>query len=307
MSLEDSTDSQKTTTSESQPASPRKRGRPRKSTPVSLEQPGDLGLGLKERRALNQELRRRGLQNSDLPVPLSDHVTKKSRKGKAGQIVVRALSGVQKSTAANLARKLENELSGGRDDIIEKLEASGSANQSIQRLAGILESQPQFSLARAIAEAGADVAVVLDTYTKGALALRKTEVVLNLYKEMPHMIRDLVRHAIDQEEDCGVCFGVGKVTAQAKGTHLTKTCPRCKGSGKSHVSSEHKEFAVRELLEVAELKPKKQGLAVNVNQGVQVNVPSGGGDLLARLSKAADEVLYHQATPGEVVDAEVVD
>lgn len=244
------------------------------------------------------------MSNSDLPVQLSDHVTKRSRKGKAGQIVVRALSGVQKSSAANLARKLENELSGGREDIIEKIEASGTQNQSIRKVAGILEAHPNLSLARAIAEAGADVALVLDTFAKGALALKKMETVLAVYREMPHLMRDLARHAIDQEEDCEVCLAAGKVQAVAKGTHLLKTCPRCKGSGKKLVASPHKAMAVKELLDISEMKPKKSGLALNVNQAVQVNA-GGGGDLLARMSKAADEVLYHQG--GQVVDAEVVE
>jgi len=169
-----------------------------------------------------------------------------------------------------------------------------------------LESHPQFSLARAIAEAGADVALVLDTYAKGALALKKMETVLGIYKEMPHLMRDLARHAIDQEEDCDVCLSVGKVTAMAKGVNLTKTCPKCKGSGKSLASSEHKQFAMSKLLDISEIAPKKGGLALNVNQAVQVNAGGGGNDLLARMSKAADEVLYSRP-PTDVVDGEVVE
>lgn len=223
--------------------------------------------------------------------------------------MVRNLSGVQNSSAAQLARKLENEISPDREDLLEKLEASGTTNQAIRKVAGLLELRKDFSLARCVAEAGADVAGVLDAYTKGALALRKTETVLEIYRQMPHLVRDLARHAIDQEQDCEVCLGVGKVTAVAKGTSLTKSCPRCKGSGKTLSTSEHKAMAVKELLEISEIKPKKTGLALNVNQGVQVNVPGGGGDLLARMSKAADEVLYHQSpgATGGPIDAEVVE
>jgi hypothetical protein len=253
----------------------------------------DLGLGLKARKALNQELKRRGMKDEDLPVPLQDKVTHRSRKGKAGQIVVRALSGVQKSTASQLARRLEHDLSGGRDDIIEKLEASGTSNQAVQKVAALLESHPQFSLARAVAEAGADVAHVLDTYAKGALALKKMETVLGIYKEMPNLMRDLMRHAIDSEVTCEVCFGATQVVGKAGGKSLTQTCPRCKGSGKALSSSEHKEFAMTKLLGMSGLEPAKTGATVNVNQAVQVNA-GANTELLARMSKAADEVLYGQ-------------
>lgn len=262
---------------------------------------GDLGLGQKARRKLNQELRKRGVKNSELPALLRDTVVAKSRKGKAGQIVVRSLSGVENSAAAQLARKLENSLSEGRDDVIEKLEASGSQNQTIKEVSRILTAKPNFSLARAIAEARADVSMVLDSYAKGALALKKMETVLEIYKQMPHLMRDLMRHAIDEETECGICLGVGQVTPRAGSKKLSMECPRCKGSGKARNPSDHKEFAVQKVLEMSELLPKKQPM-VNVNQAVQV--VSHGADVLTRMSKAADEILYARSNP--VIDAEVL-
>lgn len=293
----------------------RKRGRPRKTptlevaethpTPPSseVETPGGGVLAQKVRRKLNQELRKVGVRNSELPALLRDSVTARSRKGKVGQIVVRSLSGVENSGAAQLARKLENQLSEGRDDVIEKLEASGSNNQSIRAVARILTARPDFSLARAIAEAKADVAVVLDSYAKGALALKKMETVLEIYKQMPHLMRDLMRHAIDEEEACGVCLGVGSVSPRAGARKLGLQCPRCKGTGSAKQSSEHKEFAIQKVLEMSEMLPKKTPM-VNVNQAVQVNAGQGA-DVLTRMSKAADEILYAQSNP--VLDAEVVD
>ncbi len=264
------------------------------------------GLGLKARRQLHKTLTRSGISESDLPHQLQDTVIKKSRKGKAGQIALRQLSGVQKSPAAQLARKLEHELSEGREDICEKLQASGGTNQSVLRVAELLESNPQFSLARAIVEAGADVAHVLDHYAKGALALKKMETVLNLYKQMPDLMRDIARHAIDKESACDICLGLGKVTGRANGKTLNSTCPRCGGSGKQLSTSEHKEFAVQKMLEISEMLPKKQGMNLNVNQAVQVNA-GGSSDVLARLSKAADEIIYGRGVTTPIVDAEVVD
>ena len=270
----------------------------------SPQEPPAGALGLKVRRTLNRKLTRSGISEEDLPLQLRDTVVKKSRKGKAGQISLRQLSGIQKSPATQLVRKLEHELSEGRDDIIEKLQASGGSNQAVLDVAALLQSNPQFSLARAIVEAGADVAHVLDHYAKGALALKKMETVLGLYREMPRLMRDIVRHAVDQETTCELCFGEGKVAGRANGKSLNTSCPRCKGSGKQVSSSEHKEFAVQKVLEMSEMLPKKSGLAVNVNQAVQVNA-GGGSDVLARLSRAADEIIYGRKE--SVVDAEVVD
>jgi len=255
---------------------------------------------------MNRVLTSSGLPEEDLPLQLRDITVKKSRKGKAGQITLRALSGVQKSPAAQLARKLEHELSTGREDIQEKLQASGTSNQAVLRVAEILGANPQFSLARAIVEAGADVAHVLDNYAKGALALKKMETVLGLYREMPNLMRDLVRHAVDRETTCEICFGEGKVTPRANGKSLSKPCPRCSGTGKAFSSSEHKALAVNKVLEMTEMLPKRQPL-VNVNQAVQVNNAGGGSEILARLSKAADEILYGRTAPAGTVDAEVID
>lgn len=249
------------------------------------------------------------MSEEELPGMLRDQIVKKSRKGKAGQIVVRNLSGVQKSPAAQLARKLEHDIAGSKEDVLEKLEASGSSNRAVQQVKLLLAQRPDFSLARAIAEAGADVAHVLDHYAKGALALKKMETVLGLYKEMPVLMRDILRHAIDKETTCEVCLGAGQVPYKAGANKLTQPCPRCAGSGKALQVSEHKEFAVQKVLEMSEMLPKRGGPLVNVNQAVQVNQGGADSNVLARLSKAADEILYGGAAPGPssyVVDAVAV-
>lgn len=258
-------------------------------------------------------LRGQGVPDEQLPEFLQDKVVKKSRKGKVGQIVVRQLSGVQKNPAAQLARKLENEIAPSRDDLVEKLEASPTAGKQIKEVAALLLSRPDFSLARAIAECKADVAGVLDHYAKGALALKKMETVLQLYQEMPHLMRDIMRHAIDKEVDCEICLGVGKVPFKGGGKSLTSKCPRCGGTGRCWQSSEHKEFAVNKVLQLSEMAPGGRGPLVEVKQAVQVNQGGAGSDVLAKLSKAADEILYgtasqRQLSSGDdpyVVDAEL--
>jgi hypothetical protein len=241
-----------------------------------------------------------------LPVLFQDKLVAKSRNGKAGQIIVKSLSGVKPNAAARLAQKLEKELSGGREDIIEKLQASGSQNQSIQRVVALMQENPRYGLARAIAEAAADVAVVMNCFGKGALELKKLETVLELYKEMPTLMKDLVKHAVDGEDACDLCYGLGEVQKKA-GAKVGAVCPRCKGSGKVVTSSKHKEFAMQKVLEMTEMLPKKAPM-VNVNQAVQVNNSGGmNSDLLERMSKAADEILYARPTATPPPDTSVVD
>jgi phage FluMu protein Com len=264
-------------------------------------------LDRKARKALRSELLKRGCREDELPFPLQDVEVARSKKGKNGQIVVRALSGIVPGPATKLAQKLERDFSQSRDDLLEKLQASGNTSQTIQRLCAILEARPDVSLARAVAEAKADVGLVLEWYAKGALALKKMETVLEIYRQMPHLMRDLARHAIDAEVDCEVCLGQGKVVSRAGAGKLSQSCPRCKGTGKAFSSSEHKQFAVGKLLEMSDLMPKRGGPSVQVNQAVQVNAAQGG-ELLAKLSKAADEILYGAGTSSSTpVDAELTE
>jgi hypothetical protein len=257
---------------------------------------------------------KRGCKEEELPPPLQDIEVARSKKGKAGQIVVRSISGVTRSPGATLARRLEHDFSSSREDLLEKLAASGNQSQTLGRLLQVLEENPEIGLARAIAVSKADVGAVLDWYAKGALALKKMETVLEIYKQVPHLMRDLAKHAIDSEVDCEVCFGVGKVTARSKGVQLLNPCPKCKGSGKRLEVSAHKEFAVGKLLEMSEMLPKRGGPMVNVNQAVQVNAAGAGSEVLAKLSKAADEILYGASTKASsfsssdyTLDAELVE
>lgn len=227
----------------------------------------------------------------------------RSRKGKVGQIVVHSLSGIHKNAAARTAQRFENELTGGREDIIEKLEASGTVSAPVERLKDLLIANPRWSFARACAEAKADLGMAIDSYARGAIALNKLATVVEMYKEMPNLLRDLMRHAIDQEETCQTCFGVGLVKGRPDATKLTLKCPSCRGTGTSKVASAYKQFAMQKALELARVLPEKQPL-VAVQQN-QMNVThSSESGLLEKMSKTADEILYGGRSAA--VDAEIV-
>ncbi len=254
---------------------------------------------------LRHHYKKAGLTDNLLPVPLRDNEVARSRKGKLGTIRVREFSGVVANGASKLVRKFESELTEGRDDILEKLEAVPDAPATITRLVEIMKDRPKVSFARAIAEAKIDPAVALDHYAKGAVALKKLETLLLLYKEMPALFRDLMRHAIDREETCEVCLGVGQVQPRAGVNKLNKPCPRCGGSGSVVTSSKHKEFAMQKALEMSQLLPEKKPLVAVSQQQLNMTVQAEGG-LLEKMSKVADEILYTRSS-GVRSTPEVVD
>lgn len=231
-----------------------------------------------------------------------DKIVAKSRKGKAGQIVVHSLGGIHKNAAARTAQKFEGELTGGREDIIEKIEAAGPTTQAIERVKDLLAANPRWSFARAVAEAKADLSTTIDAYAKGCIALNKFHAVKEMYEQLPDLLRDIMRHAIDQKADCPTCFGLGKVKGRANAKKLTLKCPSCKGSGATLVASEHKKFAVQKALELAHVLPEKQPL-VAVQQNNQT-VVGGESSLLEKMSQTADKILYERE---DVVDAEAVE
>jgi hypothetical protein len=232
-----------------------------------------------------------------------DREVARSRKGKAGQIVVHSLGGIHKNAAARTAQRFENEFTEGKDDILEKLDAAGNLNQGLERLRDQLVANPRWSFARAVAESKADLAGAIDAYARGAIALNKLATVVEMYKQMPSLLRDLMRHAIDQEVDCATCFGVGMVKSRPDATKLTLRCPSCRGTGRSLIASEHKRFAMAKALEMAQVMPERQPL-VQVQQNTQVNHMGSSDNLLEKMSKTADEILYGRRAP--VIDAEVV-
>jgi hypothetical protein len=231
-----------------------------------------------------------------------DQVVAKSRKGKAGQIVVHSLGGIHKNAAARTAQTFEKELTNGREDIIEKIEASGTPNQALQLCKDLMVANPRWSFTRAVAESKSDLAGAIDAYAKGAIALNKLAAVKTMYEELPTLLRDIMRHAIDQNEDCATCFGVGMVKGRPNAKKLTLKCPTCKGTGQTLVSSEHKRWAAQKALEMSQVLPEKQPL-VAVQQN-QTNVIGGEGGLLEKMSQTADKILYDRA---DVVDAEAVE
>ena len=270
---------------------------------------GSSALGQKARKVMKKRLLDEGVKKERLPAIFRDKEVARSRKSPAGQIVVRDMSGIVHNAAARIARKFENNLTDGKDDIIEKLEMVPHEKQTAlqQRLVETMRSNPRWSFARAVAESKANLATSMNAYAEGLLAMNKLESLMVLYKGLPHLMRDVMHHAVDSEETCNVCFGVGQVSSRAKGPKLNSPCPRCKGSGTALVSSPHKAMAMKHALEISKLTPEK-GPLVAVQQNSNVNVSAGeGSNILERVAKASDELLYGDVEKKEeAVEAELV-
>lgn len=249
---------------------------------------------------------------SELPPDLQNKIVKTSKKDSLGQLKLRRFSGVERDKTAKVIRKFERELTGGKDDIIEKMEAlegKGELNKEQFAILEVLRKKHNISLERAIVEAGAKPLAVMDAYAKGCVALAKLEAITIAHQGMPAVVRDLCRHAVDGTDICNVCVGAGRVPRRPGADALTEVCPRCRGEKVIHKApSEIKEFAVGKILEITKMV-EKGGPVVNVQTNVGVKV-GGGGTVLDRLSLLADEVLYGRgkgSPPDGVVEAEVVE
>lgn len=244
--------------------------------------------------------------DEELPPALQNKIIKKSKRDSLGQIEVARFSGVVRNKTSKVLRKFERELTEGKEDIIEKMEAlegDGKLSKEQFSILDTLRKRPKLSLERAIAEAGARPLAVMDAYAKGCIAISKTDALIRAHQGLPNVVKDLFRHAIDGTSICDVCVGAGMVPNKAGDFKLSKSCPRCRGTGEIFaLPSELKEFAVQKLLEITKMT-EKNAPVVNVQTNVGVKVGSGAG-VLERLSLLSDEILYGKREAP--IEAEVV-
>lgn len=245
----------------------------------------------------------KGVREAELPAEYRDTVMYRSKKGPLGRLVVKRLTGIQRSGPFRAVKQFEENITGGKEDIVEKLEAvREQLNKEQLALLQLLKERPKQSLARLMAEAKVEPTQTMDLYARGAIMLGKVQAAIVAHNNLPGVIKDLVRHAIDDQTICDVCVGSGITHKRAGDSKDSVPCPQCKGSGKRWEVSEHKEFAVQKILEATKTVGGKEG--VNVNVQTNVAVMGGKGSFMERMIKTSDEVLYAQKTP--IVEAEVV-
>lgn len=251
---------------------------------------------------LYDALKGQGVEESALPLSLQNVPVAKSRKGPAGAIVVRRMTGVVDNGASRLMRKFEQNV-GGKEEVVEKLEAvEHRLNEREKQLLQLLRLPSKKGLARLVAEAGAEPTQLMKKFAEGCIELGKVEAAIEAHRNLPGLVKSLYKHALSEYGVCGACGGTGTLHRKSTDHMETIPCTFCETTG-VEAPSKLKEFATRQLLEVTKSVEKGGGVTVNTQVGVKVDA-GGAVSVFEKMMKASDEVLYRRDRP---VEAEVVE
>ena len=271
-------------------------------------QKGSMKPTLPSMKIMRGVLKDMGTEEREMPPVLRDKIVLRSKKGQLGAIKIRRVSGVVDNAASKTLRKFETNV-GGKEEIVEKLTAiEPSLTKEQQELLHLMRENPKKGLARMVALSKAEPSSVMTAYARGCIELGKVEASIEAHRNLPGVIKDLVRHAIDQEVLCPNCLGTGGQKARKGALKETQVCVLCDGDGKSYKISAHKKFAAQKILE-ATGTVDSPGAKVQVQQTVGVKV-GGSGGFMERTIALSDEILYGKSSKsdqGEVVEAEVVE
>ncbi len=230
----------------------------------------------------------------------------KSRKDKLGAITVRKFSGPDNNAAYRTAKEFERR-AGGTGDIAEKLEALGDTLPKPMRdLALALRGAPKAGLAKVLADGQSSLIQAMKWYAKGAVELAQIDAAIEMHRNLPPVVKDIARHALDQEGVCQQCLGTGTQRLKSTDSKETLQCKMCVGTGRCLISSPHKEWAAKAILNATGVE-KQKGQEINVAVGIHM---AGGKSYSERVIDMADRLLHGQAEgdekAGDVVEAEVV-
>jgi hypothetical protein len=256
-----------------------------------------------------KELALRNIKRRHIPPFLRNDVLFQTKRDPLGVIQVKRMTGTVGGPATQIVRKFEDMLSDhtgentrARENLEEKLLAvEDKLGEDERRLIDLLRGgRKNKSLSTVFAEAGVRPSRILKLYAEGAIALGKVHSAIEVSRNQPMVVKDLLRHALDQEKVCNTCLGTKLVKKNVNSKDETETCPACRGSGTRLVSSKHKPYAMEKVLQIGKLvEVPKKGTEVNVSQQVGIAVNTRGGGFMERILKTSDEVLYgrRQAQP----------
>jgi len=177
----------------------------------------------------------------------------------------------------------------------------------MRELALALRGAPKTGLAKILANEQASLIQAMKWYAKGAVELAQIDAAIEMHRNLPPVVKDIARHALDQEGVCQQCLGTGTQRAKSTDSKETLECRLCRGSGTMRVSSPHKEWAAKAILNATGVEKQRAGSEVNVAVGINV---AGGKSYSERVIDMADRLLHGQEEgsdkAGDVVEAEVV-
>lgn len=285
-----------------------------------MPRPAGTGPASQVDRMVYLELKKKKVKR--MPKEYRNELAYATPKDPIGKIQVYRMSGLAASPAVAVVKKFE-ELVGEREAIIEKLSAVGDRlTEPERKLLELLIGQAEGSidgrktLARLLAEAGVSVSRVLTRYAEGALALGRVEAAIEVSRNQPTIVRDLIRNALDDETICATCGGTGEVNRDAglrRPGKRSQNCPQCKGTGRQFLpkDADIKKFSMEKVLQIGktiEKEPKGPAVAVQMNQQVSVG---GGGAFMEKVLKTSDQILYgrraESVATAPVVEAVVVE
>ena len=238
-----------------------------------------------------------------------------SQRGKMGTIQVLRNGQIKSTGAAKFVKTFTKKL-GGKEEAMLALSAVedklSPPNRKVLEALRITEGPESLrGLPYIIAACKAEPVSVVKAIIEGMMVIGKAEALGELAINQGAIMRDLLRHAMDQTTNCKGCLGLGVVPRQPnqklqEDGEDSQPCPVCTGSGKIVTSSEHKEWAMKKALEISELGPQKKGVEVNVNTAIGVRVEGAASQKLAQLAKVSDEILFKSKDLADIQDAEIL-
>lgn len=238
------------------------------------------------------------LKPSQLPAVLTDRAVARSRKGVMGQIIVRRYSGVIKNRTVQMLKDFMERTGESREAMATTMKASKTVPKGVVRLADMLldPRNSRTSIARLVAESGADVADMIEHYSRGAAHLRKWEAIAMAANHLPHAMRELIRLAMPRKLLCRTCLGSGKVRKQSNYKTPTEPCQTCKETGWEGEMPKDAQFSMDKILQISGLIQANEGL--HIQQSMQVGVKVEGR-LMERIVGLSDPHDVIEALPSE--------
>lgn len=193
---------------------------------------------------------------------------------------------------------------GGRSQLIAVLAQNPSTTAIATLLSDLANPEhDNLGLATLCFMNGLTTGDLLRAYQAGLRLYAQTLAVVEIASKEVAVTRDVMERALPYETECPTCHGTTEALAFNEQTKRVESspCRACRQTGKVTIVPDLDRQKV--ALDLAELLPKKGGLAIGINQTtIQGGAPAGGfGGTLEKLQQTVGNLLY-----GEAIEAEIL-